>query len=393
MLTFIVFLSSTLLLAVQLASGQLTPRVIPFVFRDPITKFSLTVFAYTFTLSLAVLVRIQETVPVLTPRLAAWGCIVSMCAFFFLIDHVGKELRPSGVMKSIGATGREVIERVYPRRLAEWPEAPREFIELLDKEPTFTIANPRSGVVLAFDAKGLVRLAEQADCLIEIVPQVGGFVAAEDPLFRVYQGGRALSADRVCQCLAVGQERTHELDPVLAFRIIVDIASKGLSPAINDPTTAVLAIDQIHHLLRKVGSRHLDEGVIRDNGGRVRLVYRTPDWDDFVHLAVTEIRQFGRPCIQIARRLRAMLENLIETLPEERAVLLRQELSLLQRTVEHYFLEPEDRALAAASDFQGIGGTDDWSQKRMNNLPGSINAAQGTNPESANQKSRRTAER
>ena len=97
---------------------------------------------------------------------------------------------------------------------------------------------------------------------------------------------------------------------------MVDIASKGLSPAINDPTTAVLAIDQIHHLLRNVGSRHLDDERVRDAAGRVRLVYRTPAWEDFVQLAVTEIRHFGGESIQIARRLRAMLENLIQTLPE-----------------------------------------------------------------------------
>jgi uncharacterized membrane protein len=376
MLTFIVFLSSTLLLAVQLASSQLTPRIIAFVFRDPVTKLTLTVFVFSFTLSLAVLIRIEETVPVLTPRLAAWSCVASLCAFFYLIDHIGKELRPSGALKSIGATGCKVIESVYPRSLDEWPESPRKFIELLDEEPTLTITSPRGGVVLAFDKEGLASLAEQANCLIEIVPQVGDFVAAGDPLFRVFQNGTGLSADRACQYVAVGQERTHEQDPTLAFRIIVDIASKGLSPAINDSTTAVLAIDQIHHLLRKVGSQHLDEGVISDKEGWSRLVYRTPDWRDFVYLAVTEIRQFGSQSIQVIRRLRAMLENLIETLPEERAMLLCQELSLLDRTAKRCFLEPEDRRLAAAGDSQGMGGTSERKYKRAEILSSSIHAAQ-----------------
>lgn len=365
MLTFIVFLSSTLLVAVQLASGQLTPRIIAFVFRDPVTKFSLTVFVFTFTLSLAVLIRIEETVPVLTSRLAIWGCAVSLCAFFYLIDHVGKELRPSGALKGIGQKGRKIIESVYPRLFSESPEEPREPLDFLNEEPEFTISNPKGGVVLAFDAKGLAQMAELANCLIEMVPQVGDFVAAEDPLFRVFQNGAKLSADRVCQCVVVGQERTIEQDPALAFRIIVDIASKGLSPAINDPTTAVLAIDQIHHLLRKVGSRHLDEGVIRDEEGWIRLVYRTPGWEDFVQLAVTEIRQFGGSSIQIVRRLRAMLENLIETLPEERTLLLHRELGLLNRTAERFFLEPEDRVLAAAGDSQGVGGTSERNQKRL----------------------------
>src|SRR5262249_35475114 len=127
-------------------------------------------------------------------------------------------------------------------------------------------------------------------------------------------------------------------------------------PAINDPTTGVLSIDQIHHLLRRVGNRCLDEGVIRDEHGRIVFMYRTPDWEDFVKLAVTELRQFGGSSIQIVRRLRAMLENLIETLPQERTVPLRPELALLDRTAER-FVDPEDRELAAVGDSQGLGGT------------------------------------
>src|SRR5262249_7244271 len=193
---------------------------------------------------------------------------------------------------------------------------------------------------------GLVALAERADCVIELVPQVGDFVAAGDPLFHVFQGGSPLPAEALYQSVAVGQERTLEQDPAFAFRIIVDIASKGLSPAINDPTTAVLALDQIHHLLREVGRRQLDDERVRDRAGRLRLVYRTPDWEDFVHLAVTEIRHFGGTSIQIARRLRAMLVNLIQTLPEDRASLLRKELKLLNPSAERFFTAPPDPSLA-----------------------------------------------
>jgi uncharacterized membrane protein len=105
-----------------------------------------------------------------------------------------------------------------------------------------------------------------------------------------------------------------------------------------------------------VGNRRLDTEKIRDAAGRVRLIYNTPDWEDFVTLAVTEIRQFGGASIQVARRLRAMLEDLIQTLPQERVILLRGELELLRRSAERFFTEPEDRALAEVSDFQGMGG-------------------------------------
>jgi uncharacterized membrane protein len=355
MFTFIVFVSSALLVAVQLASSQLTPRIIAIVFRDPITKAALNVFVFTFTLALAVLIRVTASVPALTTHIAAYSCLASLVFFLYLIDHVGKALRPSGALWAVASHGRAVIENVYPRHLAKLPGTPVTPVAAPDGEPTCTVLSRADGVVLAFDISGLVSLAEREDCVIELVPEVGDFVAIGDPLFHLYGAG-AVSADVLCQSVAVGQERTLEQDPTLAFRIIADIACKGLSPAINDPTTAVLALDQMHHLLRDVGQRCLDDERVRDRAGRLRLVYRTPDWEDFVKLAVTEIRQFGGASIQIARRLRAMLENLMQTLPEARASLLRQELELLHRSSQHFFREPEDRALAEVSDYQGVGG-------------------------------------
>lgn len=364
MFTFVVFVCSALLVAVQLASAQLTPRIIALVFNERATRLALTLFIFTFTFSLSVLVRIKTSVPLLTAQAAAYSCLASLAVFLYLIDHVGKALRPSGAVRMVAIQGRQVIESVYPQSLVGNSEEAPGSIDIPPGVSPLTIPNHTDGVVLAFDARGLLNLARRTDSVIELVPQVGDFIAIGDPLFRVYQTAGTFSADRLYQSVAVSQERTLEQDPTFAFRILVDIASKGLSPAINDPTTAVLVIDQIHHLLRNVGSRRLDSGKVRDPEGRLRLVYRTPNWEDFVQLAVTEIRQFGSQSIQVARRLRAMLENLIQTLPEARAVLLRRELGLISRSVERSFPEPEDRALAGESDPQGVGGTQPIATKQ-----------------------------
>src|SRR6185295_15969356 len=119
-----------------------------------------------------------------------------------------------------------------------------------------------------------------------------------DPLFRIHKRVGPISENALLGSVAIGAERTPEQDPLFAFRILVDIAAKALSPAINDPTTAVLAIDQIHHLLRDVGKRYLAEGREADRNGQLRLMYRTPNWEDFVMLGTTEIRHYGRDSIQ-----------------------------------------------------------------------------------------------
>ncbi len=142
----------------------------------------------------------------------------------------------------------------------------------------------------------------------------------------------------------------------LTFRIVIDVALKALSPAINDPTTAVLAIDQLHRMLRSVGRRNLRTDEILGSTGQLRLIFRTPNWDDFVQLAFTEIRACGANNLQIVRRLRAMIVNLKETLPSHRQDELQQQLSLLDREVERLFRYPEELALASIPDSQGLGG-------------------------------------
>ena len=355
MFTLVVVSSSAVLVAVQLASAQLTPRIILLVYRSRLRKLCVSAFVFTFTFSVAALVRIESTVPLLTGYVAAYGFLLNLALFLYFIDSMGKTLRPSSALNAVGLAGREVVQSVYPVKLEREQAPVIKPVEALKKDPRRLVLNEVDGVVLAFDSKGLVSLAERSNCLIELVPEVGDFVAEGDPLFRIFEGGEDIPVENLRNSVALGQERTLDQDPLYAFRIIVDIASKALSPAINDPTTAVLAIDQIHHLLRDVGSRSLAEGRETDRNGELRLVYRTANWEDFVLLAVTEIRQYGHDSIQVMRRMRAMLENLIDTLPEQRDPILRVELNLLEASSKRTFLDLYDQVLAETGDLQGMG--------------------------------------
>jgi uncharacterized membrane protein len=174
-------------------------------------------------------------------------------------------------------------------------------------------------------------------------------------LFKIYPADHEIAPAALMQMAAFGAERTMEQDPAFAFRIMVDIAARALSPAVNDPTTAVLAIDQLHRDLLYLGRRQLSSGSATDDSGKVRLVYPTPGWEDFVALATNEIRLFGANSIQVARRLHAMLEHLAGTLPEPRRPPLRDELAMLERAVERAFPDERDRSRAHTGDLQGIG--------------------------------------
>ena len=215
----------------------------------------------------------------------------------------------------------------------------------------------KSEIVLALRLPILMAEAERVNGVIEIAPRVGSFVSVGEPVVLVYGNVDALDVDKLRRSIAFGPERTIEQDSTFAFRVIVDIAIRALSKAINDPTTAVLAIDQLQRLLRVVGSRDLRNEQIIDGTGQLRVIFPTPNWDDFVQLAFREIRLYGAENFQVARRLRAMVNNLVEILPESRQPALRLELDLLDRAIETLYALPDDLAVASIPDTQGLGGS------------------------------------
>ncbi len=353
-LSFIVFTFGSLLVAIQVASGQMTPRIIATtLLRDSVIKYTVGLNVFTLLFAISGLNRMAGTVNQLAAFLAGLLGVASLASFLFLIDYTARLLRPVRIVSLVCDEGMDVVRGVYPRLGSEGAPASASAIG----EPARVVLHEgRSQSVLAVEIDRLVAEARRRDGLVEVVPQVGDFVATDEPLFNLYGGAAAIDDGVLRKAVAFGPERTMEQDPMFSFRILVDIALKALSPAINDPTTAVLAIDQIHRLLRLVGQRRLHDDTIHDAAGHARLVLRTPNWADFVHISCCEIRACGANNLQIARRMRAMLENLISTLPESRRAALRQQLDLLDRTIREHYPLPEDLVLAQIADSQGLGG-------------------------------------
>ena len=354
-MSFMVFTFGSLLVAIQVASGQLTPRVIATtLLRDNTVRYTVGLFVFTMLYTLRGLDRMESTVQQFSVFTAAALGLASLVAFLFLIDYAARLLRPASIVWRVGQSGIAVLRAVHPR---EFNDANGDVELRLQEGPHETVRyEGTSGTVLAVNQEALVAEVKASGGIIEFVPLIGDFLATDEPLFRLYGAARALPRDRLHAAVAIGPERTLEQDPTFAFRILIDIALKALSKAINDPTTAVLAIDQIHVLLRTAGKRHLQHDQITDAAGRVLVIIRTPKWEDYVHLACREIRLNAVESIQVARRMRAMIENLISTLPESRRVALQQELELLDRMVRDVYRYPEDLALARVPDPQGMGG-------------------------------------
>ena len=314
-LTFIVFTFGSLLVAIQVASGQLTPRIIATILlRDRLVAYTVGLFMFTLLFALSAQDKVENSVDQLIAFGAAVLGIMCFATFFFLIDYALRLLRPISILRFVGSAGLAVVENMYPY-LSLSPNTPESKRRRLGQPDRIVSHQGTSELVLAVNREALIAEAGQTNGVIVFVPQVGDFIAVDEPLFDLYGGAKKIDERVLRATVAFGSERTLEQDPTFAFRIIIDIALRALSAAINDPTTAVLAIDQLHRL---VGKRHLRTAEILDSAGELRVVFRTPNWEDFVNLAFSEIRACGSSNFQIVRRVPALLENLIQTLPKHR---------------------------------------------------------------------------
>jgi uncharacterized membrane protein len=298
--------------------------------------------------------------------------IVSMLLFSRLVQRL-TSLHMSNVLRLIGDRGRQVIRETF-RRLDDEPAAAKKpdkgAIESALLGPVTQVlkysGEPRA--ITKLDVAALVRQAQRANGVIVMLCAIGDTLVEDMPLLQVH-GARDLLPERaLMHAIHLEHERTFEQDPKYPIRLLVDVAIKALSPAINDPTTATQVIDQIEDLLHRLGRRELDAGHARDANGVLRLFFPMPTWEDYLALAFDEIRQYGATSVQVMRRLRSALVGLIDSLPSgERADAVKRYLEHLDRVIDRSLLDPADRAAARQEDRQGLGLS--HRPARLKNLP------------------------
>ncbi len=364
---------------VQFSAIAYSPRLVLWFARDRVLFHSLGAFAATFIYALFTLAWIDRgrsgTVPLFSTLLVAVMLVYSMLLFARLVQRL-TDLQITRVLQLVGDKGREVIRDMF-RRLDERPAAEwKRGIESAEgarfgpvSQTLVYSGRPRTIAELNTDA--LVRQARQSGAVIVLACAVGDTLVDGSIVLRIHGAKGKLAEKDVMRAVHLDIERTFRQDPKYPIRLLVDIAIKALSPAVNDPTTAVQAIDQIEDLLRRLVRRDLDAGFARDSDGVLRLVVPMPTWDDYLTLAFDEIRQFGMSSIQVMRRLRAALTGLAEsTTIAARAEAVRRYLKHLDLVIERSSLDSEDKVKALQEDPQGLG----LSRRRPDALLASMSA-------------------
>jgi uncharacterized membrane protein len=350
------FVITVTVLVVQMATGTFSARIMRLWYRDRMLKATLAVLVGTLTFAFSVLWRINDDfVPDLAVTLS--GFFVSLCLLVFIVffDRYIRRLRPAAVAADVANAARSMFEQTV--RLADRADIRWEY-ETTRADPTLVVRASRGGAIQAVDPHGLVEWARAHGAELVLPHPVGDFAHTGDVLIRVYGGQFGdRAAEELEGMIALGDERTFEQDPAFAIRILVDMANRALSPAVNDPTTAAQVRDYIGEALGRVGMTDLEERTkpaSANTPAAVVMVARR--WEDFVMLGLTEIREFGATSMQIMRRLRALIEELLETVRHEHRAALEEELRRLDATVANAWRDSVDLDRATAADGQGIGG-------------------------------------
>jgi len=361
MLTFVGVVFSVTLVALQLASSQVSPRVLRSFVRSPVPKLAFGTFISTFVYSLFLLSQISDSdnrIPVAGIAVALLLVLACIAIFIVYVDMTVRQMQVSNVISTVAAETREAIVRTY-RGLdgyvaARLPDMADEVTPVVLDHSVIAGRRPSRGVIQGVDLARVVQLAHEHDVVVYQVRRVGQFVAEGDTMFEV--AGDAENAQEIFTAIVdLGRERTLYQDPLYGIRQLVDTATQALSPAVNSTTTAVQALDRIFDLVGRIGRSPTPTGLVTDADGIVRFVYPVLTWPDVVDLAFVEIRQFGSGATQITRRLLAGFDELLRELPDDRHDAIRAQREAVMHGVQRRAVNNADMVTALRPDAMGLG--------------------------------------
>jgi uncharacterized membrane protein len=341
---------------VQFSATAYSPRLVLWLAEDPMISHALGIFTATFLYSIAALAWVDrdnlERVPFISALVVVGWLVASIGIFIRLVKRIAA-LQVGRMLTFTADRGRRVIAALYERPGSVVPDQDDPGPPSAPTQVLRHRGVPRT--VQRIDTAALMKLARAANARIDVAVAIGDTVIESTPLVRLYEFDIRIAERRLLDAIRLGEQRTFEQDPQYAVRLLVDIAIRALSPAVNDPTTAVQALDQIGDLLLRIGRGSLGSGTLRDPSGTVRVVVPVPTWDDFLRLAFEEISAYGASSVQVMRRMNALLSELTAALPPERRVALDCWRRRLDASIERHFVDLDERRDASTRDRQGLG--------------------------------------
>jgi uncharacterized membrane protein len=358
------------IVALQIASAQYSPRLLRNFMRDRGTQVVLSIFVGAFAYSTAGLYTVGvpgDDQQAFVPRLAVSGSLVlglaSVGVLVYYIHHLAHSIQIDTIMSGIERETRRVIADLYPDR----PGGP-EPEEGCPEPPARAVALPseRSGYIQAVEPDALVRAAAHHDLVIRLARMVGDHVVEGSPLAFAWPGsaGRPPPDPRELRealrdAVHLGFERTMLQDVPFGIRRLVDIGNRALSPAVNDPYTAVQAVQHLSVLLCLLARRRLGDRLHRDAQGVLRVAVPLPRFADYLRLGTAQIRRSGAREPAVARSLIQLFADVsANTTTEARRAQVGTHIWLVVEDAKRETAQPADVEAVvadAAAAFRALG--------------------------------------
>jgi uncharacterized membrane protein len=301
---------SLLFLVVQWAFSSLSPRLT--LFRDdPIVwrTFGLAVGVFVFSVTAALVIGNDSKVTVIVPAAEVAGVLAALAMIRTLQVKAFASIQLAPTLSAIADQGRGILDDLYPRP-GPGDKSPATLPPLRR-----TVTWPHRQAIL--QQLNLRRLLDAADSVVIVLRARIGDTLQEGAVVVDLHGGDA-SDTAVLGGLVTGPERTFHQDPLLAFRLLADIGMRALSPAVNDPATAVQVLDTIQSLLLPLVTRDLDVAEVADGAGTVKVVLALPSWDDYLRTALDDLIESGSRSPMVLLQARALLVGLLNAAPPQR---------------------------------------------------------------------------
>lgn len=351
MVTVTALVFSITVVSLQLASSQLTPRVLRSFMADRGNQAVLGFFIGTFTYALLVLRAVRSPledeggfVPSLSVTISIALALISVALLIYYIHHAANAMRAAVVIDRAARVTLDLVERLYPEENAG-DDLPRHARWQSSGVATIVRAD-EGGYLQGVDETSLLGLAEERATVVRVEPMVGEFVLPGAIIAFAWPEIDPERRDEVERqirsALPLGFERTPRADLELGMQQLVDIAVKALSPGINDPSTAMLCIDRLGEVLVALGNRGTLEAVRCGDDGSVRLVLHPPSFDRLVRRAFDQIRHYGVADPLLAAHLVATLGKVAALLPVIRQEPLIRQARLVLVAAATEITLPED---------------------------------------------------
>ncbi|MBV8630512.1 MAG: DUF2254 domain-containing protein [Silvibacterium sp.] len=314
MMTVVSIVFAILLMTLTLASMQFSPRIIVSFSKDTVTQWTLGIFLGTFSYCMAALPAAHSQPVPFEPVATVLGAMVLalMCVgwLLFFIHHISQAISVNHILDRIARETEAVIDELMP-----WPhhaesvrntDAPSPFPEEI------AILSRESGYIRFMDTQRLLELARNHRVRIRVLRRVGHFVPAGIPLMMVSKGSRLPEdgSERLLAAFDFGPTRTLQQDVEFGILQIVDIGLRAISPAVNDPSTAISCVDQLSRIMIRFASRQPPDEFLFDPPGVVRVAVGWIQFERILDAAFEQIRMYSKTDVAVSLRLMRALRDI-----------------------------------------------------------------------------------